>query len=156
MELETEISDGKTVVSSCGSRGVVVGREPFTQSFLIVPDGTTELWEVHRFSALSPAHLERLCLMDSDVLVIGTGVSQCLPDTALSRILADHGRSAEFMSSRSACTTFNILTLDHRRVLAAPLVRRRGGELFPHLPPPLFNSLLLYLPLPSFLLLPLH
>ncbi len=119
MELDTEIADGKTLISSCGSRGVVVGGKTFTQSFLIAPDGTAEHWEVQRFSALSPARLERLCLMDSDVLMIGTGVNQCLPDTALSRILADHGRSAEFMSSRSACTTFNILTLDHRRVLAA-------------------------------------
>lgn len=119
MELETESSDGKTLISSCGSSGVVVGSKTFTQSFLIASDGIAEHWEVQQFSALSPAHLEQLCLMDSDVLMIGTGVNQCLPDTALSRILADHGRSAEFMSSRSACTTFNILTLDHRRVLAA-------------------------------------
>ena len=119
MELEAEISQSRTLIASCGSRGVVVADKTFTQSFLIVPDGTPTDWEVREFSALSPARLEQLCLVESDVLMIGTGVSQCFPDSRLTQILAKHGRSAEFMSSRGACSTFNILALDDRQVMAA-------------------------------------
>ena len=119
MELEAEISKTRTLIASCGSRGVVVGEKTFTKSFLIAPDGTSADWEVHEFSALSPAQLEQLCLVESDVLMIGTGVMQCLPDPLLTQTLAKHGRSAEFMSSRAACSTFNVLALDERPVLAA-------------------------------------
>ena len=119
MELEAEISQSRTLIASCGSRGVVVADKTFTQSFLIAPDGKPTDWEVREFSALSPARLEQLCLVESDVLMIGTGASQCFPDPALSQILARYGRSAEFMSSRAACSTFNVLTLDDRQVMAA-------------------------------------
>ena len=119
MELEAEISQSRTLITSCGSGGVVVGEKTFTTSFLIAPDEAPAEWEVREFSALSPARLEQLCLVESDVLMIGTGVSQCFPDPALSETLAKHGRSAEFMSSRAACTTFNILALDDRQVIAA-------------------------------------
>ena len=97
----------------------MVGEKTFTKSFLIAPDGTSADWEVREFSALSPAQLEQLCLVESDVLMIGTGVMQCLPDPLLTQTLAKHGRSAEFMSSRAACSTFNVLALDERPVLAA-------------------------------------
>ena len=119
MELEAEISQTRTLIASCGSGGVVVAEKTFTQSFLIAPDGTLADWEVREFSALSPARLEQLCLVESDVLMIGTGVSQCFPDAGLTQMLAKHGRSAEFMSSRTACSTFNVLALDDRQVMAA-------------------------------------
>ena len=119
MELEAEISQTRTLIASCGSGGVVVAEKTLTQSFLIAPDGTLADWEVREFSALSPARLEQLCLVDSDVLMIGTGVSQCFPDAGLIQMLAKHGRSAEFMSSRTACSTFNVLALDDRQVMAA-------------------------------------
>ena len=119
MELEVEISKTRTLITSCGSRGVVVAEKTFTQSFLIAPNGTPADWEVREFSALSPARLEQLCVVESDVLMIGTGVSQCFPDSELIQILAKHGRSAEFMSSRGACSTFNVLALDDRQVMAA-------------------------------------
>ena len=119
MELEAEISQNRTLIASCGSRGVVVAAQTFTQSFLIPPDGAPVDWEVWDFSALSPARLEQLCLVECDVLMIGTGVNQCFPDPALSQVLARYGRSAEFMSSRAACSTFNVLALDDRQVMAA-------------------------------------
>ncbi|HCL93616.1 MAG TPA: hypothetical protein DIC24_03230 [Gammaproteobacteria bacterium] len=119
MELEAEISKTRALIASCGPRGVVVAEKTFTQSFLIAPDGTPADWEVRGFSALSPARLEQLCLVESDVLMIGTGVTQCFPDAGLTQILAKHGRSVEFMNSRTACSTFNVLALDDRQVMAA-------------------------------------
>jgi len=119
MELETETAEGRTMISSFTSDRVVIGAETFTESFILTPGGNPARWGIDRFSELSASILDTLCAVDCEVLIIGTGVNQQFPDSSLSRALVQQNRSAEFMSSRSACTTFNILSLDDRSVTAA-------------------------------------
>lgn len=119
MELETETIEGRAIISSYTSEGVVVGGEQFKESFILTPHGKPTPWDIDQFSDLSDSILEALCAMDCEVLLVGTGISQEFPSSALNRVLADHGRSAEFMGSRSACSTFNVLALDDRSVTAA-------------------------------------
>ncbi|MGE4659446.1 MAG: MTH938/NDUFAF3 family protein [Arenicellales bacterium] len=119
MELETEKSEGRTIISSYESEGVLIGTETLSESFILVPGLKPRRWEVDWFSDLSASTLGDLCSVDCDVLIVGTGIEQQFPGPELARVLAERGRSAEFMSSRSACITFNILSLDDRSVAAA-------------------------------------
>ncbi|HCK76479.1 MAG TPA: hypothetical protein DHW07_04980 [Gammaproteobacteria bacterium] len=119
MELETETARGRTTISSYAPDGVVIGAEKFTESFILMPDGNPERWAVDRFSDLSTSILDALCAVDCEVLLIGTGTNQQFPDSGHTRVLVERNRSAEFMSSRSACSTFNVLSLDDRSVTAA-------------------------------------
>ncbi|MFL2550186.1 MAG: Mth938-like domain-containing protein [Arenicellales bacterium] len=119
MELETEAIDGRSTISSYASDGVVVGGKTLTESFILTPFADPVPWGVDQFSDLSALLLDKLCGMDCEVLLVGTGMNQVFPSPELSRVLATHGQSAEFMNSRAACSTFNVLSLDDRRVTAA-------------------------------------
>ncbi|HCX86952.1 MAG TPA: hypothetical protein DG761_02905 [Gammaproteobacteria bacterium] len=119
MELETEKSEGRTIISSYESEWVLVGAEALSESFILVPGLKPRRWGIDRFSDLSAPALGDLCSVDCDVLLVGTGIKQQFPGPELARVLAERGRSAEFMSSRSACITFNVLSLDDRSVAAA-------------------------------------
>ena len=119
MELETEKSEGRTIISSYEAEGVLIGAEKLSESFILVPGLKPRRWGIDRFADLSASTLVDLCSIDCDVLLVGTGIEQQFPGPGLAKVLAERGRSAEFMSSRSACITFNVLSLDDRSVAAA-------------------------------------
>lgn len=54
-----------------------------------------------------------------EVLIVGTGLRSILPPPKLAAILANEGIGVEFMDTRAACRTFNVLSGEGREVVAA-------------------------------------
>ena len=46
MELETETIEGRAIISSYTSEGVVVGGEQFKESFILTPHAKPTLWDI--------------------------------------------------------------------------------------------------------------
>jgi uncharacterized protein len=74
---------------------------------------------VTNFRLFSTEQLLELFDLSWDVLIIGTGSTQLFPEPELLEVLAIEGRGVEFMNSRSACTSYNLLAIDQRSVLGA-------------------------------------
>jgi len=93
-----------------------------TQSFIVSPSTLIDNWNISSLSNLSEQHCEQLINMKPEVLIIGTGTTQCFPDTSIMRIFAKHQIGLEIMNSAAACRTFNILLGEDRHVVAGVIL----------------------------------
>ena len=119
MDLTQDSAGSHLVIEGFGAGTVSVGGVSFQDSFVVLPNRRVDAWPVRDFDELSEEALAGLLRLDWDILLLGTGSDQRFPDLEIQRTIAEHGRSVDFMSSRSACSTYNLLALDSRAVAAA-------------------------------------
>ncbi len=104
------------LISEFSSSRVVVGSRSFDDSFIITPSTVISPWLRMSKCALSKSDLLSLLTLDVDILLVGTGLIQEIPNASLFREFVDKGLSIEFMDSAAACRTYNILAGEQRRV----------------------------------------
>lgn len=105
-----ELEDGLTMKSSC----ILIGGRVFLwktpESSLSSGEWTKDDFEI--FDVLLPK---------PEILVFGTGKSLMLPPVSVREYLREIGVQAEYMDTRNACSTYNLLSEEGRRVAAALL-----------------------------------
>ncbi len=119
MDLQVENSANIRVIQGHDSVSVSIGPTLCTTSFLLSPNFAPQAWAVTSFRLFSAEQLLALFDLSWEVLIIGTGTTQQFPGPELLEVLATRGRGVEFMNSRSACTSYNLLAIDQRSVLGA-------------------------------------
>lgn len=77
--------------------------------------------------ALSVEDLKPAIDLDPEVLIVGTGTQSMLPSPQLTAALASQGIGLEFMDTRAACRTFNVLSGEGRQVVAALFIGAANG-----------------------------
>jgi len=78
-------------------------------------------WAAQQFADLSEQQLERVFDLNPEVVLVGTGPQQMFPAPELLVCFYPRNIGVEFMNTRAACRTFNVLVSDHRNVVAALL-----------------------------------
>jgi uncharacterized protein len=119
MDLQVESSANIRVIQGYDAVSVSIGSTLFSTSFLLSPSFQPRAWPVPSFRLFSTEQLLALFDLSWEVLIIGTGATQQFPGPELLEVLATEGRGIEFMNSRSACTSYNLLAIDQRSVLGA-------------------------------------
>ena len=119
MDLQVESSANIRVIQGYDAVSVSIGSTLYSTSFLLSPNFAPQAWPVKSFRLFSTEGLLALFDLSWDVLIIGTGTTQRFPGPELLEVLATEGRGVEFMISRSACTSYNLLAIDQRPVLGA-------------------------------------
>ena len=119
MDLQVESSANIRVIKGYDAVSVSIGATLYSTSFLLSPSFSPQAWPVKRFRLFSTEELLALFDLSWEVLIIGTGSRQQFPGPELLEVLATEGRGVEFMNSRSACTSYNLLAIDQRSVLGA-------------------------------------
>ncbi len=127
MELRPENTEHLQLIRAYEAESVQIGELFYTSSFLLAPTRDPIEWQVGQFSQINESDFAEILTLPWDVLLVGTGGQHCLPDLHLQRMLARVGRSIDFMSSRSACATYNLLALDGRAVAAAIILPLRDS-----------------------------
>ena len=119
MDLQVESSANIRVIQGYDAVSVSIGSTLCSTSFLLSPSFAPQAWPVASFGLFSTEQLLALFDLSWEVLIIGTGATQQFPGPELLEVLATEGRGIEFMNSRSACTSYNLLAIDQRSVLGA-------------------------------------
>jgi uncharacterized protein len=119
MDLQVESSANIRVIQGYDAVSVSIGSTLYSTSFLLSPSFAPQAWPVKSFRLFSTEELLALFDLSWEVLIIGTGSTQQFPGPELLEVLATEGRGVEFMNSRSACTSYNLLAIDQRSVLGA-------------------------------------
>ena len=101
---------------------VMVNRERFDSSIVVMAAEVRSDWEVADFDALNQAHFDYFLALKPEVLLLGTGKSQHFPHPRLYRKLTNAGIGVECMDTPAACRTYNILVAEDRKVIAAILL----------------------------------
>jgi uncharacterized protein len=76
-------------------------------------------WPVTVPEELTVAELEPAIAMAPQIILLGTGMGDFMPDLELMSELAQRAIGLEVMSTPAACRTYNVLVHEHREVVAA-------------------------------------
>jgi uncharacterized protein len=121
MKLQLEEAAGRCVFTGYGKGYVAVNHRRFETPVLVMPESILP-WEVSAFPALAPEHFAGLLVHRPEIVLLGTGATLRFPAPSLTHALAAAAVGLEVMDTHAACRTFNILTSEGRRVLAAIFV----------------------------------
>ncbi len=109
------------MIHSYTEESVVVNGINFTTSLVIMEEQVISDWRPASFEELTEGDFVNLLEFKPDLVVLGTGPQQHFPVPSLYRALIDAGIGIEIMTTPAACRTYNILTSEGRRVVAALL-----------------------------------
>jgi len=88
-------------------------------NLLVTADTIEDGWVPGGFEALTPDTFAGLLRLRPEIVVLGTGASIRFPHPRLTAPLAAARIGVEVMDVQAACRTFNVLTAEGRKVLAA-------------------------------------
>lgn len=122
LKLHADTSTALNTVTAYGPGFIDINQQRQLQAVLIAPDRPVERWQVDRFDNLAESHFAALRDARPDVVLLGTGARQRFPHPRLTRALTEARIGLEVMDTPAACRTYNILTAEGRKVLAALLL----------------------------------
>lgn len=99
-----------------------------TRHVIVSPTELVTNWEpAGKPDELRIEDLQPALALAPEVLIVGTGSASILPPAKLAAALAVEGVGAEFMDTRAACRTFNVLSGEGREVVAALFIGAVDG-----------------------------
>jgi|LNFM01.1.fsa_nt_gb uncharacterized protein len=119
MKFELDQTDRHLTIRSYGAREIVVGDQRLTRPVVLCGASIDIDLLPPTLEQLGPAHIERLCALGVDLLLIGTGSRQVFLDPALTAPLLSRGIGCESMDTAAACRSYNVLIAESRSVAAA-------------------------------------
>ena len=125
MKLNLDSSDQKYLIKACTRYGnhlkITVGEHILTTSVILAP-GKIIQWEVNNVSQLSVEDFSFLAGLQTEVIILGTGINQIFPKPELYFPLIETGTGLEVMDTPAACRTYNMLLVDGRKVATAVIL----------------------------------
>ncbi|TVO77709.1 MAG: hypothetical protein FHK78_04965 [Sedimenticola selenatireducens] len=109
------------IIQAYTDESVMVNGVKFTRSLVIMAEQIIPDWKPESFEGLTEADFVSILEMRPDLVVLGTGPKQQFPMPALYQSLTNAGIGVEVMNTPAACRTYNILTSEGRKVIAALL-----------------------------------
>lgn len=122
MKLHLENSGGLNAITGYGERHILINGLRYDASLAVLPDQIIDTWGQGGFGGLSSADFEQFLPLKPEIVLIGTGAAQRFPHPSLLRPLIEARIGYEVMDLGAACRTYNVLTAEGRRVLAALLL----------------------------------
>ena len=122
MKLHLDSATAKNTITGYGEGYVMVNRQRFERSLVVLPDRIVLDWPPNRFDDLAPEHLAALAGLDREIILLGTGARLRFPRLEIMQSLSRSGVGLEVMDVQAACRTYNILLAEDRRVAAALLI----------------------------------
>ncbi len=113
---------GKNAFTGYGEGYVLINRERYERSVVVLPERLVTDWEATSFDALTAAHLEALLALEPEILLLGTGGKLRFPRADIVAPLVRARVGYEVMDVQAACRTYNILMAEERKVAAALLL----------------------------------
>jgi uncharacterized protein len=109
---------GGYLIRSYAPGRVLIGGTAYEEGLIVSPDRIITGWGPQRPADLEPVHVAALTELEPQVIVIGTGVRQLLPEPRVWVPALSLGIGVEIMDTGAACRTYNILLAEGRKVAA--------------------------------------
>jgi uncharacterized protein len=122
MAFQLEDAEGRSVFTGYGEGYVSVNHQRYERHVVVSPERGVSDWGAESFESLTPAHFESLLELTPEIVILGTGDSLRFARPEITRPLAAARVGLETMDTKAACRTYNILTAEGRKVVAAIFV----------------------------------
>ena len=106
------------VITAYDDDSVSVNGKSFNQSLIITTTKLDENWRVGSIESLQPNHIEQVLTFSPELIIIGTGNKLTFPAVDVYSNIIERGIGVDFMDTRAACRTYNILMSEGRHVVA--------------------------------------
>ena len=100
-----------------------MGTEEVRDNVVLTRDDVVRGWAPGGFDALAEGDYADLLRHQPEIVILGTGATQRFPHPRLLRSLHEARVGVETMATAAACRTFNILSGEGRRAIAALIVK---------------------------------
>ena len=120
MELEHEKPDSTIYVKHYAPQSLQLSTGVYSHGLIFTKDEIIdEKWMVAHADELEIKYFIPMIKKNADIYILGTGQHMVIPKPEILGLFARAGKSLDFMSSPSACRTFNVLANDARNIIAA-------------------------------------
>ncbi|MGP1718408.1 MAG: Mth938-like domain-containing protein [Methylophilus sp.] len=124
MKLHLHKSEQQYQINGVDSQAITINHQLYTQPLIISDDALSTDWFSGAWETLDAQALEAILAFKPEVVLLGTGDKQrFVHPKHLQSFLAEH-IAVECMTTAAACRTFNILTAEGRKVVAALLLEK--------------------------------
>ena len=121
MKLVPDALQGPSI-TSYGPGWVAVNGEKTHSSILISASGGSTPWECAKFEDLQAHHFDQLAALKPELVLFGSGDRVRFPHPSWLKALYAQRIGVETMDTQAACRTYNFLSAEGRKVLAALLL----------------------------------
>jgi uncharacterized protein len=122
MKFTKHPSSGRNVVRGYSANSVQIGERTLRGSCAFNATELLEQWPPNSASELTLEHFLPILAWEPEIILLGTGERQIFPALQLLAEVRARGVGFEVMDTGAACRTFNVLSSEERRVVAALLV----------------------------------
>ena len=127
MELQLESHPTACHVGSFVDNAVVIGEVCYTSSLIVTPEQVIPDWPPQHSDELTIDDFEMILTLQPELILVGTGNTLRFPDSVILKGVIKAGIGIDFMDSRAACRTYNLLAAEGRHITAGIIVDRSAG-----------------------------
>ena len=118
MKFAQDSQDEGYVITAYGEDTVSINGKTFSQSLIITRTKLNDNWDVSVVELLQADHIDQLLAFNPELIIIGTGEKLIFPAVEVYSGIIEHGIGVDFMDTRAACRTYNILMSEGRHIVA--------------------------------------
>ena len=118
MKFAQDSQDEGYVITAYESDCVSINGKVFNQCLIITGTQLNDNWAINTIDQLSYEHIELILSFNPELIIIGTGSKLVFPAVELYSSIIKRGIGVDFMDTRAACRTYNILMSEGRDVVA--------------------------------------
>ena len=122
MQLQLDSNENIEVIVTVCDDYIDTRKTRLKASFLITPETVIAHWRPKRAIDIRAADLEALLATSAEIYLVGTGPDQYFPQALELQSFIRIGKTIDFMHSRAACHTYNLLAGEGRKVVAAIII----------------------------------
>lgn len=119
MLLSQDLNHGKYIIQRVDEDGFVINETKYRASVLLTETSLSNDVLPPTFAEFDVSLCDHLASFEDAIVIVGTGPRLVFPAHSVLRHIKKLGQQFEFMDIRAACRTYNVLTSEGRRVVAA-------------------------------------
>ncbi|HSH87375.1 MAG TPA: Mth938-like domain-containing protein [Methylophilus sp.] len=124
MKLHLHSSDQQYQINGVDSQAITINRQPYEQSVIVSGDALSTDWFKGGWESLDAQTLAAIMKFQPEVVLLGTGDKHRFIHPKHTQLFLSQNIAVECMTTAAACRTFNILTAEGRKVVAALLLEK--------------------------------
>lgn len=124
MKLHLHSSDQQYQINGVDSQAITINHQPYAQSLIVSDAALTTDWFNGAWESMDAETLSAILQFKPEVVLLGTGDKQRFIHPKHTQAFLSQNIGIECMTTAAACRTFNILTAEGRKVVAALLLEK--------------------------------
>lgn len=124
MKLHLHTSEQQYQINGVDSDAVIINRQRYEQAVIVSEQALSTDWFNGAWEALDAQSLAGILDFKPEVVLLGTGDKQRFIHPRQIQAFLTENIAVECMTTAAACRTFNILTSEGRKVVAALLLEK--------------------------------